>query len=563
MARIPHVLGLVLAVALLAVPSAAARPGAGDHQLFTTHFEVHYYTDVDPTTGAPKTDYSTETQAGDIAAYAEQAYALFSSWGYTPPLDDGDGHIDIWLSDLSATNTRSGADWDNPGGPGPSSGWFEIATPTQLQIFATKDNMTLAQEEQHVVAANVFYMFEFAKWVPTTGSDEWLFYGPAEWAAEAATNFTPLSALGNPDIALSCHDNLAVHQMCDPDFYSDSGAARWAFFDLLASKYGNAFLNDVLTNGGAGQTGTTALANALAAKGTSLANVFDEYAADLMDGGIAAVANARPLANTTVATGTKSATLATANVPANHLSARYIAFQRGDGSGTNACFAATLAINVAIPSGTSSQPYFYWDGGGASPQALTISGNTASITVPWDTCNWGAARGWLSLPNASTTVDGAMFTVTSSVTVDTNTQLNASSAPPPATVWGTTVAVPTADVPPSIDVFGPELVRLDSTATTIRLIVDSTGPGTVDATLGSVALGARELRAGNNDLRFSVPKGVLTALRRSASAANLLTLTPMSPNGSAAGAPVTRQVVIAVAKAKAKAKAKTQVKKKK
>jgi hypothetical protein len=109
-------------------------------------------------------------------------------------------------------------------------------------------------------------------------------------------------------------------------------------------------------------------------------------------------------------------------------------------------------------------------------------------------------------------------------------------------------------------VFGPELLTLSVSAPTIRLIVDSSGPGTVTATLGATTLGTGTLRAGNNDLRFTVPKDMLASFRRAAANGNVLTLTPMSPSGTSAGLPVTRQVVIA-AEHKAKAKAKKHKKK--
>jgi hypothetical protein len=259
--------------------------------------------------------------------------------------------------------------------------------------------------------------------------------------------------------------------------------------------------------------------------------------------------------------GIASAALPTVKVPVNHLSARYVTFQRGDGDATHACYAATLSINVSMPSGTSAQPYFYWDSTGSTPQALTISGDTASITVPWDTCDWGTARGWLSLPNAGTTVDAADFAVTSSITVDTNTPASSTQAPDPASIWGTTVPVPTADIPPSIDVFGPELLQLSAKSPTIRLIIDSSGPGIVNAALGATVLGSYSLRAGNNDVRFAVPKSMLTSLRRSASAANVLTLTPMSASGNVVGQAVTRHVVITAVKAAKHAKHATKKKK--
>src|ERR1700752_3393361 len=97
-------LGVALAAALVAGILASSAPGvvrpAADHTLTTTHFVVNYYTDVD-SSGAPKSDYATETDAGQIAGYAEQAYALYTAWGFAPPPDDGDGHIDIYINDLA------------------------------------------------------------------------------------------------------------------------------------------------------------------------------------------------------------------------------------------------------------------------------------------------------------------------------------------------------------------------------------------------------------------------------------------------------------------------------
>jgi hypothetical protein len=284
-----------------------------------------------------------------------------------------------------------------------------------------------------------------------------------------------------------------------------------------------------------------------------------------MSGTIApAAAAARPPAFTAVSTGAApSSTTNVADVPVDHLSARYVTFDRGDGDGSHACFAAKLTINVSMPNGASSQPYFFWDVAGSTPQALTVNGSTASITVPWDTCDWGGTHGWLSLPNASTTVDGATFIVSDSMTVDTTTTASAGQAPTPTSIWGTTVPVPSTDAAPSIDVFGPELLKVDAKSPIIRLIVESSGAGTLNAALGSVALGSGALRAGENDVRFAVPKSMLASLRRSASAANTLTLTPVSPTGAATGTAVTRTVVItATPKPKPKPHAKPKPKKK-
>ena len=553
MARI-RVLGAALAVAFAAGVLASAAPAvpiprpADDHSITTAHFIVHYYTD--PTSP----DFSTETRAGDIAAYAEREYALEMSWGYPAPLDDGDGHIDIYLVDLSAMPGVVG--YAEPDGPfpyaSPDSGAILLSTPDELDAFAKDEGLTTEQEAEKTIAHELFHLVQDATWVSGVQSDSWLLEGTAQWAGFSAIGYPSGSAIkeiGPPDIALTCRDDIPGNQMCDADQYIEGGYSRWAFFQMLANKWGNLFFHDVFVNGAAGQTAATALTNAIAAKGSSLSSIFNEYAMRLMDAdfGVPALATVRPPVQDALIGGVATGVLATVNVPVNHLSVRYLTFLRGDGDASHACFAATLSINVAMPPGTSSQPYFYWDSAGSTPQALTISGSTASISVPWDTCDWGAARGWLSIPNAGTTVDAADFTVTSSLTVDLNTPATAGAAPPATSVWGTTVPVPTVDVAPSIDVFGPELLQLSTKSPTIRLIVDSSGPGTLNATLGSTVLGSYSLRAGNNDVRFAVPKSMFTSLRRSASASNVLTLTPMSPVGSVAGAPVTRHVVIAAA----------------
>jgi hypothetical protein len=561
MARI-RVLGAALAVALaagvLAGGADAARP-VRDHTLATTHFVVSY------DTGPGGMDYTTETQAGDIAAFAERAYAALIAMGYTSPPPDLDGKVDIYIATPAPPAEESTTVVEAPF-TAPSTGYIELESPSQLQTLADSEGISLATEVQRVVATNLFYLMAFRTWVPVNQADDWLLNGAAEWAGLEDIGFPSIGQvidLGSPDIALNCRDNLPDHQMCDPDPFVEEGFARWAFFKQLANQYGMTFILDAFANANLGQDATTALSNALSAKGSSLTSQFTDYSKNLLNGnfGVAALANVRPPVQASVLGGIASAALPTVKVPVNHLSARYVTFQRGDGDATHACYAATLSINVSMPSGTSAQPYFYWDSTGSTPQALTISGDTASITVPWDTCDWGTARGWLSLPNAGTTVDAADFAVTSSITVDTNTPASSTQAPDPASIWGTTVPVPTADIPPSIDVFGPELLQLSAKSPTIRLIIDSSGPGIVNAALGATVLGSYSLRAGNNDVRFAVPKSMLTSLRRSASAANVLTLTPMSASGNVVGQAVTRHVVITAVKAAKHAKHATKKKK--
>src|SRR5579864_13780 len=81
---------LVLAVSATAlavgVPRADAVdpfPGQGIATLSSAHFTVYYNRDnLDPV--CPK-GYITQETAGDVLGMAERAYALYTSWGYTPP----------------------------------------------------------------------------------------------------------------------------------------------------------------------------------------------------------------------------------------------------------------------------------------------------------------------------------------------------------------------------------------------------------------------------------------------------------------------------------------------
>ena len=63
------------------------------------HFVVHYTSD--PTDPA----YATQTQASDARRPGRAgATTTETGWGYQAPPDDGDGHTDIYIEDLSATD---------------------------------------------------------------------------------------------------------------------------------------------------------------------------------------------------------------------------------------------------------------------------------------------------------------------------------------------------------------------------------------------------------------------------------------------------------------------------
>jgi hypothetical protein len=234
----------------------------------------------------------------------------------------------------------------------------------------------------------------------------------------------------------------------------------------------------------------------------------------------------------------------------DHLSTRYVKFTRGDGAADHACFAATLTITVALPAGVASRPFFFWNQKGSQPVPLALAGTTATASVPWDTCSWPGNAGYLALPNDTTTLDTADFRVDASLSVDLTKPASATAPPSQGTIYGGQSDVSNADVAPTIALFGPLLLTVPASAPQLRLIVESTDVGKVHATLGNVDLGTPAVRAGNNDLRFTIPKSLLPALRRSSAAAgNVLSLTPVSASGAATGTAVTRTVAVTAAAA--------------
>jgi hypothetical protein len=531
--------------AVLAGPAFGARPAALPSTLGSTHFLVHYQSDLinNPTYAI------TQTMAGDIAALAERAYSSELADGYPAPVTDGalggDGRIDIYVQDLSASGALALTVPDNPAGATSSS--YIILDGTQAELSLT----------QHVIAHELFHTIQLSIWQPAQPSDYWLLEGSAEWMGYRADNYN--LAFGNgaffgpPDMSLDCRDPLGTN-MCDlADNYANNGYSRWRFFEYLTEKYGASFVQDLFAQGAGGApSAIAAVSAALAAKGTTLADAYDAWTqADLVGGySVSALQGIAPTVYGNWQTGTKGGNIGTFLVPVNHLSTRTIEFTRGDGDASHICYSATLSLTVAMPAGTLSKPVFWWNASGYAPVPLTVNGNTATAAIPWDTCTYASTRGYLALPNASTAVDAADFSVKATLAVDPTKQATPVNPPNPVGTATPVIQVGSADVAPTLSLFGPEILKLSSADTVLRLIVESNNQGAVQAKLGSVSLGTLPVRAGNNDLRFKLPAGMLKALRRAASATNVLTLTPTSPNGSTVGQSVTRTVNVLTPKVK-------------
>jgi hypothetical protein len=540
---------------LLAAVAAGSAVLAGPALAFTIntpHFVVHYQSDLSDPATAP---YAiTQTTAGDIAALAERAYnAEVVVDGFPAPMDDGDGKTDIFVVDLSASSALGLTVPDNPGAT-TSSSYIELDGTTPEAAFS-----------QHVIAHELFHAIQLKTWLPANTSDYWFLEGTAEWMGYRADGYNTLFGggpfYGPQDMALDCSDPAT--NKCDFNDYANNGYSRWSFFEYLTEKYGNAFVQDVLARGAAGAPGLSAfdaISAALVAKGSTVADTYNAWTqADLTGAySISALQNRQPPFVVNWQTGL-GGDLGKVLVPVNHLSTRTVEFTRGDGDTTHLCYAAHLQLTVAIPPGTQSKPVFWWNASGNPPVPLTINGNTATASIPWDTCTYADKKGFLALPNASsgplTGVDAADFSVKATVSVDSPRVIETSSTPPdPVGTVTSVIQVTAADVAPTLFLFGPEILRLSSVDTKLRLIVESGSEGTVQAKIGSVVLGTASIRAGNNDVRFKLPSGMLSRVRRAAAAGNTLTLTPFSPNGTTIGQAVTRTISVLSPKVKQRRK---------
>lgn len=531
--------GLLAAVAagsaVLAGPALAARPSPDPpFTLDSAHFRVHYQSSAG---GA-----ITQTTAGDVAALAERAYAFEIADGFPAPLSDGNAGggnnlIDLYV--MPVAGALAYTDSDTTGSPADA-----------YIVLDPNSGLTL-----DTIAHELFHAIQFGIWRPdpsTQPGEEWLLEATAEWMGYRATGYPSGVELGPPDMALDCVDPKYTNRCDLTDDYQNNGYSRWHFFEYLTERYGPSFVKDILNQGAAGApTSFAAVTNALAAKGTTLADTYNAWTqADLI--GAYAVSDLQGLAPVVYGswrTGSAGGDLGTALVTVNHLSTRIVQFTRGDGDNTRACYEATLTLTVAMPSGTEqSRPVFWWNAEGNPPVPLTVSGGTASVQLPWDTCTYGATSGFLALPNASSNVDAADFKIKATLAVDKTKPATAANAPDPVFVPTTVVPVTLLPQAPTLELFGPEILRLTAKETVIRLIVQSSAQGLLRARLGSKSLGTVALRGGNNDVRLKLPKAMLVSLRRAAAKSGVLSLMPVSADGTATGTAVTRTIRVTPAK---------------
>lgn len=318
MARLLRFALLAGAVAAVWAPAAgAARNLALPDSVTSSHFQVHF-------SGAADNPWRINVmQANDIAAWAERAYAAYVSWGYTAPLDDGDGRSDFYVEEMPE-GTWGGAASDNP-------------TALTSSAYATVNAQVGIDERK--IAHLVFHFFQAAGWNPL---DSWLREAGAEWAAFRLLGFplTHYSDEADEDVPIT--DSFArtaipvdcAGEQCGDTIYEQGNYQAWPFFAYLGERYGTQVVKDVHDRGPViGDPNAPALdflEQVLTTKGAQLADVFNDWTVAAMSGNYVApgLKGTKPQTWTTLATGITAGQIATIKVPVNHLSVRYVGVQR-------------------------------------------------------------------------------------------------------------------------------------------------------------------------------------------------------------------------------------------
>jgi hypothetical protein len=539
---LPFALIALAASLAVGVPRAVATdpfPTTGVATLSSEHFLIHWSRDVSPCPAAT----ITQEQAGEILGMAERAYALYGSWGYTTP-----GYVaDISVDDFSTGCIAHGS--IPLGNPPPLDRWDAVLDPIAPGVDEVHLNFA-GGLEYHVIAHEVFHLFEDAV---APGADQWLHEGLAEWASVRANAAAGNLEL-NPDRTMDC-----VGSECGDSEFDRNGYPGWMLFEYLAetdSAYNpndpaskavkvKAVLDAAVAN--PGWTGTQDLSSVVAP--TTLGNFFENYTTARLTGNFTStvLAGVLPKTQASIVVGSSSGAVSPVTLAVNHLAVRYVDLAHGADTDSGPCYSASLALKVALPAGVATTPYYYANVKGSVAQAFTVSGTTASLTVPWNTCG-ASPHAYVSLPNETNDVvppalDGHEFTVSGTVTVDKTKPAAASEAPPGAKVPGAVIQVPTTDPAPALTLHAPELIRVSTKTRLLRFIVFSSGDGTLKATLGATWLGSAGLHAGNNDIRYVLPTQLLKSLRKANTPANVLMLTSYSMGGTQ-GASVTRRVAM-------------------
>jgi hypothetical protein len=400
--RLAPLLSALAALALAAPPAWGARNLAGvpadlGEQAVSQDFVVHY-------TSAPGSpDAIAPEAAQQLLVNAERALGdSVSRLGLARPMDDGDGHADVYVYAGAAQPPEPGivrADSRDDR----ASGW--IGLPPQ----STGDIVAITHEVVHL---QQLALYRPAGRVLAEGSATW---APlALYASELRS--LPDRAELFPDDSLDCDDR---------DRCSSPGYNAWRFFELLAERYGPQVVRDLYDRSRA--LGAKdhrahlidALQAELAARMTTLPATFSDFTAQNLVGGYALPGLARRRYGATepfddVATGRRSRRFRTRAVTLDHLSAAFYRVRSGPDDPAAAggrCRRGRLQLRLAGPADLEGPVYWApFRPRTGKPRAVTLVKGKASLDLPWTTC--GGREVGVAFANPSPATDTRTFKLT-------------------------------------------------------------------------------------------------------------------------------------------------------
>jgi hypothetical protein len=476
-------------------------PASLTEALTSEHFVVHYTSaEDDPNAIFPD-------RAQEIADAAERAYATeVGEWHFPAPVDDGDGHTDIYVytDDKTGGSALTHIDWPPPQGTRTSSAWFSI--PRTAGAF--------------VVAHELFHVLQYAR------SIYWA------WTTEPSAVWAHLNVGGRggwPGIYSNPWDSLDCLSYSDP--YACSGDAlgygRWIFFEYLSERYGGPEFVDQIGRrlAARGETearpsATQAIEDALAGDGTSLASSFVGYVRST----IAADWTLPGLSSSFPQTATVATSLdpQTRSVSVDHLSARYVDLIAWGGD--DGCTATTLHLEVRVPPGLDTRPVLRHFVEGSPAVVMDVgSDGVARTDLPWRRCQQ-PSRAMVGLPNGSASANGQEFTLRYWETADPTPEpvpepvpAPAAAAEPPPAATEEPGPAPGARPPaPALELrlALPSRVKVSKRTRMLPVRLHASERALVRLTLGSRFTRVLNLRPGWNRVRLKLPRGVRAGRQR-------------------------------------------------
>jgi hypothetical protein len=251
--RASILLAVGLAAAFATVQAHAAGPSFSSltEQASSAHFVIHW-----------QNGSFDAARTQSLLNDSEKALAAEVGMGFPAPVDDGDGHIDIYVTPINGNDIAGQAFSQGTDGHGHSSGYIVL------------DPSKLGQSSLPIVGHEIFHLIQYG-YDDLMGS--LLMESTARWMeiqlGGSNTHSYPLWA---PFDCTPCNRLDATRSPYD----------RWSLFGFLSNKYGAGIVKEILESaatvdakgfGAAYAFPTQVLDGALALHGTSLADLLPQY----------------------------------------------------------------------------------------------------------------------------------------------------------------------------------------------------------------------------------------------------------------------------------------------